>query len=1093
MRHRSQKTAFAFRLALGLVASSILARSAEDKPSGSKPAALTIAEMKRTAPVDFEKEILPIFKSNCLACHNQTKAKAELVLETPQTILKGGESGPAVLPGKGAESLLLKAAAHQSDPMMPPRDNKVAASNLTPAELGLLKLWIDQGAKGEVHAAVAIEWKQLPDDLNPIYAVALTRDGQFAACGRANQIFIYHIRSGQLVTRLTDPELCKNSIYQNRSVAHRDMVHSLAFNPDSTLLASGDYRQAKLWRRPNNVQKLAFSDAATNAWKAAAVSPDGKWLATGSEDGNVKLFDLATGKEAKLLAGAEKAITSLQFSPDATKLASGSADKKLRIWTVQDGGLFAQIEVPSDINAVTWAVAGQQIVSGGTDKIIRLWKLPDAAKGELTPAKELKGHEGAITSLDTLLPAGNEIVSGGSEGSLRHWNIEKGQLVREMKHGGPIASVAVRSDGKRFASAGLNNIAKLWDAKDGKQIAELKGDRYAQELAQAAERTATFAGSEVSYRKTSLQTAEKQNKDQADRVVKATEAAKTAGTAFAEKQKQFETAKSDKTAAEKALVDLQAEIKKVTEDFQNADKAAKQSAEEAKAAVEKASQARIPADQTAETKRITERIAVDTASVAAKTKAAADIETVAAAKTSAGKLAAEAASVALKAKEVADSVAADATAKSKSASDAKASAEKAIETVAAKYFAAGQLKPLFDKVTAGAAENQKQATNKITAAIKALTDTEKEFKKAELAKSTTENELQLAKKSVEQAAEAVTVAKAALQAAEAEQKKADAELQMAKKAASEAEKPIRAVAFSPDNLTVSTAGDDQFVHTWSAEDGHAFEIYRGHKSAISAVAFTKQGALLSTGANQTAIVWDVNPAWVLERVIGTGDAASPIVDRVNGLGFSPDGKLLATGSGEPTRGGEIKIWQVADGSLAQELKNVHSDAVFSLEFSSDGKYLASGAADKFVKVVELSTAKIVRSFEGHTHHVLGVSWKRDGRTLASSGADNVVKMWDFVTGERKKTIEGFTKEVTSVSFVGATDQAVTCAGDNQVRTIKENGDRVRSFDGVTDFMHSAAVTPDGKIVVAGGQDSVLRVWNGTDGKVLTAFAPSKKQ
>ena len=69
--------------------------------------ALPIADMKRSEPVDFEREILPVLKNNCMACHNQTKAKAGLVLETPQAILKGGDSGPAVVPGKAAESLLL--------------------------------------------------------------------------------------------------------------------------------------------------------------------------------------------------------------------------------------------------------------------------------------------------------------------------------------------------------------------------------------------------------------------------------------------------------------------------------------------------------------------------------------------------------------------------------------------------------------------------------------------------------------------------------------------------------------------------------------------------------------------------------------------------------------------------------------------------------------------------------------------------------------------------------------------------------------------------------------------------------------------------
>ena len=211
---------------------------------------------------------------------------------------------------------------------------------------------------------------------------------------------------------------------------------------------------------------------------------------------------------------------------------------------------------------------------------------------------------------------------------------------------------------------------------------------------------------------------------------------------------------------------------------------------------------------------------------------------------------------------------------------------------------------------------------------------------------------------------------------------------------------------------------------------------------------------------------------------------------VRTMRFSGDGKYLAGGGGEPTRGSEIKLWQVNDGKLWQEFKNVHSDAVLALEFSPDGKYIASGAADKFAKVVELATGKITRSFEGHTHHVLGVSWKSDGRTLVSSGADNVLKVWDFVSGERKKTIEGFNKEVTSVSFLSNTDQAVASSGDNQVRIVRENGDSVRSLGGATDFMYSSAATADGKIVVAGGADSFLRVWDSADGKALAALKPS---
>jgi len=132
---------------------------------------------------------------------------------------------------------------------------------------------------------------------------------------------------------------------------------------------------------------------------------------------------------------------------------------------------------------------------------------------------------------------------------------------------------------------------------------------------------------------------------------------------------------------------------------------------------------------------------------------------------------------------------------------------------------------------------------------------------------------------------------------------------------------------------------------------------------------------------------------------------SPLADRVNAIHFTPDGEQLITGGGEPSRGGEIKIWRVKDGTLVRELNNVHSDSVLALDLSADGKYLASGAADRFAKVTELRTGKVLKAFEGHTHHVLGVTWKRDQRTLLTVGADNIAKVWTRTLASAGRTLK----------------------------------------------------------------------------------------
>jgi len=1098
-----------------------------------KSPGLPIIELKRDAPVDFEKEILPTLKNNCLACHNTTKAKGGLNLETPQLILKGGDSGPAVAPGKSAESLLFKAAAHL-DPelIMPPKDNKANAGDLSPDQLALLKLWIDQGAKGEVRAAMPVNWLDKPPSLDPIFAVALTRDGQFAACGRGNRIDVYHVPSSRLVARLADDKLAATGF---TNAAHRDLVNSLMFNPDGTLLASSAYREVKLWRRPRDVQEFSFE--LTDAARAFAVSPDRKWLAVATDAHGIELRELPSGRLTRTLAGHSNEVTSLKFASDNARLCSGSTDKTLRVWSVGDGALVATAATSSEINAVCWLADGSQIASAEADGVVRLWsgrsrreeaqtsqpkdqsRLASSATMELM--KELKGHTNAVTALEAL-PDGQHLLSGGVDGTVRQWKLEDGSIVRELKHDGTVTSLAVRADGKRFASAGTNGIAKLWNAEDGKLIAEMKGDRYAYELAAETERTLIVAKSTSEFHEKALEAANAENAKQSNRVVVATTTNTFTEKVFLEKEKAFKEAQTAKSDADKALETLLAEIKRTTEAFEGADKAGKEASVKAKGAADKASQAQLAAERAVLSKADAERIAADTASVAARTKAA--VDNADAARETARRIAEESAAVAEKSKAFAEAVIADADMKAKLASEAKAAAEKAIEEVATLSFAAGQLKPAYDKTLAEGPEKRKQATNKIESASKTLDGAEKELKRAETRKSVTGHELELALGAAERASNSVAKARGTLEAATEFQHRTEADLARLKKAALEAEKPIRSLAFSPDGVTLATVGDDGRVHTWSAENGAAFEVFpsgavgvrpssgagtsespaaannsktlaNGEVSASENgrtprfIAFLNEQTVLAAGDSEPVTAWDLNPAWTFERAIGSGDIDSPLSDRVNAVRFSPDGKTLATGAGEPTRSGEIKLWNVADGKFLRAFENVHSDAVLSLDFSPDGKYLASSSADRFVRVVDLATGKVAKAFEGHTSYVLGVAWKSDSRTLASAGADNVIKVWNFVTGERKKNIEGASKEVTSIAFVGVTDQAVAASGDNQVRLLKENGEKVRSFEGCGDFMNAVAATPDGAAIVAGGQDGVLRVWNGKDGKAVASLAP----
>ncbi len=263
--------------------------------------------------------------------------------------------------------------------------------------------------------------------------------------------------------------------------------------------------------------------------------------------------------------------------------------------------------------------------------------------------------------------------------------------------------------------------------------------------------------------------------------------------------------------------------------------------------------------------------------------------------------------------------------------------------------------------------------------------------------------------------------------------------------------------------------------------GTPIEESAGNAASITTITAAPDGSFVATKAMTQTV--GSSPRWVLERKI---DQKGLFADRVNAVRFSPDGKTLATGGGELSRGGDIIFFDVATGKATQIWKEKHEDTVLCLDYSPDGKHLASGAADKIARVTEVATGKQVNLFEGHTHHVMGVAFRSDGRVLATAGADNAVISWDLTIGERKRKIEGWTKEVTSLQFIGATNQIVTSAGDNRIRIVTDDGTEVRAMANLPDYMQAAVSAPNGSTVIGGGEDSMLRVWDGA-GKELAVF------
>ncbi|MCU0962897.1 MAG: hypothetical protein MUF48_22605 [Pirellulaceae bacterium] len=323
---------------------------------------------------------------------------------------------------------------------------------------------------------------------------------------------------------------------------------------------------------------------------------------------------------------------------------------------------------------------------------------------------------------------------------------------------------------------------------------------------------------------------------------------------------------------------------------------------------------------------------------------------------------------------------------------------------------------------------------------------------------------------------------------------ADAALQTAAARAAETEQPFFTIAFTPDGGQLAAGGADRAICLWDAATAEPVAEFAGHEATVRAIAFSPEGSWYSAADDGRIRNWRLESAWQLIGQLGTppddplNTNDSPFQDRVLALDFSPDGRLLATGGGEPSRSGELMLWDVATRTRVREIVDAHSDSVCGVEFSRDGRLLLTGAADRFAKIFDVQSGQQLRSFEGHTHHVLDVSWKADGSSFVSAGGDNVIKYWNVETGDQLQTIGGYAKQVTSVQFPGTGTEIVSCSGDTSVRMHNlPDGGNLRAFVGGADYLVSVAAACDLSIVVAGGEDGVLRIWNGRDGTLVKAM------
>ena len=836
-------------------------------------APLTVATVKRDAPVDFAKDIHPLLKKSCLACHNTTKAKAGLNLESPQAILKGGDSGPAAVAGKGAESLLLRSSAHQEDPVMPPPGNKVNAPELTPEELGLLKLWIDEGLKGGPVSDNVAEWRTYPGQMAAVAAAALSPSGRIAAAARGNQVQLTEVATGVPVGFLTDPELAKLDIYRDKSPADRDAVMAVAFGGDE-LLATGGFRTARIWQRVPLIAKAGTLELPA---PALCVAVSGKLAAAGEASGTIRVWDPGQEKPALKEWKEHKApVKALCFTPDGKYLVSASEDKSVRVWDAESGAVVFRAESPAPVTGLTFLRKGTEIAAAFSDGMLRVYPFPREAPAAVPAVlKEVKLGDQAPTAILTPDPAGSRVLWCNAE---------------------PVIHLTDTADGKR-QDVPLENPVQT-----GLNTAERR-----------------------------LQAAKRQAEARKARLAAAVEAVK----------KESENLRATHQAREKARADWQRKLE------------ASQSAEAALRAAPEDGPRKEAVKKTADEAQKAER----------------------------------------------------------AFTDARTNAELAV------------------RLTGQASLAQAGAEGATTAADSAV-------------------------------AEATAVVEAL------------------KKGLAPQPAPRGAILLD-DGKTVLVAFDGGRIQWHAAASGAYLDAAEGASLGTAPVLLASGGGgFFAARPDRKLSAFPARRPFALLRTIGKPDDGGVLSSRVTALSFSSDSRLLATGGGVPSRSGEVKIWNVADGSLSLALTDPHSDTVNAVAFAPDDSMIATAGSDRWARVFRADDGKRVAAFEGHSAAVLSIGWRSDGLALATGGADKTLRYWDLLDGKQTRSVTSFGKEVSAIAWLGTGDTVASASGDEAVRMNEEK------LPGAKGFCYTLSTDAGGNLVAAGGEDGVLRIWTAAAKKLL---------
>jgi WD40 repeat protein len=276
------------------------------------------------------------------------------------------------------------------------------------------------------------------------------------------------------------------------------------------------------------------------------------------------------------------------------------------------------------------------------------------------------------------------------------------------------------------------------------------------------------------------------------------------------------------------------------------------------------------------------------------------------------------------------------------------------------------------------------------------------------------------------------------------------------------------------------SSNDHLLSLWEVKNGQQFRILQGYSNAVWSVALHPRGDLIASGGDDSILrLWHLPSGTCIQRLMGHGG-------RIWQATFAPDGEQVATCSED----GTVRLWHTATGESVAVI-SIHPNLPRSLCFSQDGQFLAIGDTDRTIRLWHRDTQTFQRTLEGHQAGVQSLAFAEGDRYLISGSRDKTVAIWDVAQGTVLHRLTAGLDAIHGVAYCPVHNLVAIASSALHLWHLPTQTPQgtLTDHDGM---VLSVAMTHNGTLMVSGGSDRTLRIWDLPSGALLHTIPAHKE-